>query len=328
MTQTTSEAVPGTTGTGSGIGWWGRRPWLGVFVGGLGLWVATVVVTFATGNVNLVPTIILLGSFVVPVAFVSYAFGRADQVVTAQRVITAFVTGGVLGVLGASLLEAEFLASPAAGTYLYVGLIEEAVKLAALWLLARRLGRYTMRDGIVLGAAVGFGFAAFESAGYAFTALFTSGGLSLANVVETELLRGILTPVGHGLWTAILGGALFGTAAQGGRLRLTWGLVGWYLLVAGLHGLWDAAQPVAVWLTLWLTATGMQWQLLGVGQLSGVTQTQVHLFTALYWGLLVLVAAVGLLVLRGRWHKATTQDRPHTAAPLPVVTTGGGQENP
>jgi hypothetical protein len=41
----------------------------------------------------------------------------------------------VLGVLGSLLLEAEFLKSPSAGIYLYVGLIEEAVKLAALWLL-------------------------------------------------------------------------------------------------------------------------------------------------------------------------------------------------
>ena len=100
-----------------------------------------------------------------------------------------------------------------------------------MWLLARRLPRYTMRDGIVLGATVGFGFAAFESAGYAFNALFTNNGLSLINVVETEVLRGILTPVGHGLWTAILGGALFGVAARRGRLRLT-GLVA-RLLPAG-----------------------------------------------------------------------------------------------
>jgi hypothetical protein len=68
-----------------------------------------VVVTFVTQNLNLVPTIILLGSFLVPVTFVAYAFGRAGQVVTAQRILTAFVYGGVLGVLGASLLEAEFL---------------------------------------------------------------------------------------------------------------------------------------------------------------------------------------------------------------------------
>ncbi|HZA84052.1 MAG TPA: PrsW family glutamic-type intramembrane protease, partial [Actinomycetes bacterium] len=195
------EAVPVIARTGTGAhGWWSRRPWLHIFLGGLGLWLATVAVTFATHNANLVPTIILLGSFLVPVAFVTYAFGHADEVVTAQRIFTAFVSGGVLGVLGASVLEAAFLRQPSGPAYVGVGLIEEAVKGAALWLLARRLPRYTMRDGIVLGAAVGFGFAAFESAGYAFNALFTAGGPSLLNLVETEVLRGILTPVGHGLW--------------------------------------------------------------------------------------------------------------------------------
>src|SRR6266508_6559250 len=136
----------------------GRRTWVRILLGGLALWVATVIVTFATQNPNLIPTIILLGSFLVPATFVAYSFQRADEVVTVQRIFTAFVAGGVLGTLGASLLEGECLKSPSAGTYIYCGLIEEAVKLAALWLLARRLARYTVRDGIVLGAAVGFGF--------------------------------------------------------------------------------------------------------------------------------------------------------------------------
>jgi RsiW-degrading membrane proteinase PrsW (M82 family) len=323
MTQTTPQAVPGTARTET-HGWWSRRPWLHMFLGGLGLWMATVLVTFATRNVNLVPTIILLGSFLVPVTFVTYAFGRAGEIITAQRILTAFVYGGVLGVLGASLLEAEFLKSPSAGTYLYVGLIEEAVKLAALWLLARRLPRYTMRDGIVLGATVGFGFAAFESAGYAFNALFTSNGLSLINVVETEVLRGILAPAGHGLWTAILGGTLFAAAARRGRLRLTGSVLGFYLLVAALHALWDATQGVAVWLTLLLTGTQVQWQLIRLGQVPDVTQAQVHLFTILNWGLLILDAVLGLLILRGRWRKATTPERPGTPIALPLVAGGRG----
>ena len=79
---------------------------------------------------------------------------------------------------------------PSGLAYVGVGLIEEAVKLAALWLLAWRLPRYSMRDGMVLGATVGFGFAALESSGYAFNALFTMEGLSLQNLVETEVLRG------------------------------------------------------------------------------------------------------------------------------------------
>jgi protease PrsW len=326
MTQTTAGEVPYTATTRTETrGWWSRRPWLRMFLGGLGLWVATVVVTFATHNANLVPTIILLGSFLVPVAFVTYAFGHADQVVTPQRVFTAFVYGGVLGVLGASVLEAAFLRQPSGPAYLGVGLIEEAVKLAALWLLARRLPRYTMRDGIVLGAAVGFGFAAFESAGYAFNALFTAGGPSLLNLVETEVLRGILAPVGHGLWTAILGGTLFGVAARRGRLRLSLGVLGSYVLVALLHGLWDASRGIAVWLTLLLTGSQAQWLLIRLGRAPEVTPAQVHLFTALTWGLLALDVLFGLLVLRHRWHRATTPDRPQAPVPLPLFSVGRGE---
>jgi protease PrsW len=324
MTQTMTEAVPAAATAGTG-GWWSRRPWLHIFLGGLGLWVATVAVTFATSNVNLVPTIILLGSFLVPVAFVTYAFGHADEVVTAQRIFTAFVYGGVLGVLGASVLEDAFLRQPSGPAYVWVGLIEEAVKLAALWLLARRLPRYTMRDGIVLGAAVGFGFAAFESAGYAFNALFTAGGPSLLNLVETEVLRGILAPVGHGLWTAILGGTLFGVAARRGRLRLSRAVLGSYVLVALLHALWDASRGIAVWLTLVLTGTPVQWLLIRLGHAPAVTQDQVHLFTIISWGLLALDALLGLLILRRRWRRATTPNQPRLPAPLPLVAAGGAQ---
>ncbi len=287
-----------------------RRPptgpsWVRIFVVGLVLWLATVVVTFATKNSNLIPTIILLGSFLTPITFVTYAFGRADEVITTQRIFGAFVYGGLLGVLGASVVESALLRQPSVLTYVGVGLIEEGVKLAVLWLLARRLPRYSMRDGMVLGAAVGFGFAAFESAGYAFNALFTRTGLSLWNLLETEGLRGILTPVGHGLWTAILGGVLFAAAARHGRLRLTGTVLGWYALVALLHALWDASRPIAVWMTLQLTATPLQWSLIEFGHLPAWSQSQVHLFTTLSWALLALNAAVGLLILHRRWRQAT-----------------------
>jgi protease PrsW len=293
----------------------GRRPWVRTLLGGLALWVAAVVVTFATRNPNLVPTIILLGSFLVPVTFVVYAFQRADQIVTGERVFTAFVSGGVLGVLGASLLEAAFLKRPSPLAFVGVGLIEEAVKLAALWLIARRLPRYTVRDGMALGAAVGFGFAALESAGYAFTALFTANGLSLVNVVETEVLRGLLAPVGHGLWTAILGGVLFAAAGRRGRLRPTRALLGWYLAVAALHALWDASRQLAVLITLLLTGARMEWLQTPRGLMPVPTAEQVHLFTTVDWVLLAGDALVGVLLLRWRWRRAT-----HPPTPRPVAT--------
>ena len=319
----TPEARQSTTPTGTRTTR-GGPGWVRMFFSGLGLWVATVVVTFATQNANLIPAIILLGSFLIPVTFVAYAFRRADPVVTAHHIFTAFVYGGLLGVLGASILEAAFLRQPSLPGYAGVGLTEEAVKLAALWLVARHLPRYTVRNGVVLGAAVGFGFAAFESAGYAFNALFTSDGLSLLNLVETEVLRGILAPVGHGLWTAILGGALFAAAQRRGRLRLSGAVLGWYAVVALLHFLWDASGVLATWPTMLLTGTAGQWTQIELGGAPDVTQAQVHLFTILSWALQALVGLVGLLVLLGRWRRAATpaSPEPHRGKVTRVVQPG------
>src|SRR5438045_3173112 len=53
-----------------------RRTWPQVFGVGLLLWLATAVVTLLTGNTNLVPTLVLLGSFLVPATFVVWALER------------------------------------------------------------------------------------------------------------------------------------------------------------------------------------------------------------------------------------------------------------
>lgn len=119
------------------------------------------------------------------------------------------------------------------------------------------------------------------------------------------MLRGILAPLGHGLWTAILGAALFAVAARRGRLRLSGAVLGWYAVVALLHCLWDASRGIALWLTLVLTGTPAQWLLVQLGRAPAMTQTQVHLFTILSGALLAADGLVGLLLLRGRWRRAT-----------------------
>ncbi|GAA2657215.1 PrsW family intramembrane metalloprotease [Nonomuraea recticatena] len=269
------------------------RPWLRIFLIGLGLWVATVVVTTVTANSTLIPTLVLLGSFLVPVTFVVWAHGRdRSPDITVELLFNCFVIGGVLGVLGASALE-TWLLKPSLVIFLGVGLIEEGVKLAALLFVTRHLLRRTARDGLVLGGTVGFGFAAFESAGYAFNALFTEDGLSLRQLVETEVLRGILAPVGHGLWTAIIGGVLF--AAHG---RLTGKVIMAYLGVALLHALWDSMNAIAIGLTLVFTGQSWQFSQLRIGRVPRVTEQQVHLYTVLDWGGLLLISVIGLLWLR------------------------------
>ncbi len=59
--------------------------------------------------------------------------------------------------------------------------------------------------------------------------------LSLTSVVTTELIRGVLAPFGHGMWSAIVGGVVFSVAARRGHVRLAWSVVGAYLLVSVLH---------------------------------------------------------------------------------------------
>jgi len=91
--------------------------------------------------------------------------------------------------------------------------------------------------------------------------------------------------------------------------------------MAMLHALWDASGSVAYWLTLLLTGTPMQWTLVGQGAVPVATQTQVHLYTAVNWALLLLDAVVGVAILVVRWRRATAV-RPH---PVPV---GAGPAEP
>jgi protease PrsW len=53
------------------------------------------------------------------------------------------------------------------------------------------------------------------------------------------------------------------------------------IVLGATVGFGFAAQPIAVWLTLLMTATPVRWQLIRLGQVPAVTQTQVHLFTFL-----------------------------------------------
>ncbi|MGW0963876.1 PrsW family intramembrane metalloprotease [Streptomyces gelaticus] len=274
-------------------GLWKRCLW-----GGTALWLLTAVVTYATRNTNLLPTLILLGSFLVPAVFALWAYERHGRDLGANLILGCFLTGGILGVLGASVME-SYLLHPSVWIFLGVGLIEEAVKLLALmFVLRRHPGVHGVRAGLVLGAAVGFGFAAFESAGYAFNAAVTMKGIDLRALLETEVLRGVLAPFGHGLWTAIAGGVLLSFRKPNGRFRFTAPVIGTYLGVAVLHALWDSMHGIAIWLVARITDTGLSRALFAQGYLLTPTDEQQHLFTLFSVGGIVAITLVALAWLR------------------------------
>ncbi|WP_242427522.1 PrsW family intramembrane metalloprotease [Streptomyces sp. Root431] len=272
--------------------------WKRCLGGGLALWILTAVVTYATENTTLLPTLILLGSFLVPAVFVLWAYERHGRDFGVPVILGCFLTGGILGVLGASVME-YYLLHPSLWMFLGVGLIEEAVKLAALMFVVRRYPQLRgIRAGLVLGGSVGFGFAAFESAGYAFNAAVTMDGIDLRSLLETEILRGVLAPFGHGLWTAIAGAVLLAYRRPDGRFRFAGPVIGTYLGVAVLHALWDSMHGIALWLVLRVTTTDLDRSLFAQGYLPQPTSQQEHLFTLFSVGGLVLVTLAGLGWLR------------------------------
>ncbi|SDQ05817.1 Membrane proteinase PrsW, cleaves anti-sigma factor RsiW, M82 family [Curtobacterium sp. UNCCL20] len=266
-------------------GWW----WKTLLVGFV-LWVVTIIVTISTLNTNLVPTIILLGSFLVPFTVVLFVIERVTGSVSTMQLIVAFFVGGILGVLGASLLEADLQSG--AAVYVVVGFVEEFVKGVLLVVVGWRVRPKTATQGALLGATVGAGFAAFESAGYAFNAAITSRGIDLPSLLQTEVVRAILSPVGHVLWTAILGAVLFGASHGRARFRWSWATLLAYVVVSVLHGLWDSNSTISTLLAFVVTGTPFSALRNGYvpASLAGVA-------TTLYVIGLLVVSAIGVVVL-------------------------------
>ncbi|MFC4506807.1 MULTISPECIES: PrsW family intramembrane metalloprotease [Streptomyces] len=272
--------------------------WKRCLVGGLGLWALTALVTYVTGNTALLPTPILLGSFLVPVCFVLWAYEWHGRDLGVSTILGCFLTGGTLGALGASVME-SYLLRPSLWMFAGVGLIEEAVKLGALVFVLRRQTRVRgLRAGLVLGGAVGFGFAAPESAGYAFHAAVSTTGVDLGALLETEIPRGVLAPFGHGLWTAVAGGVLLAYRRPNGRFRFATPVVGAYLGVSLLHALWDSTHGIAIRLVTRLSGAGPDRRLFGEGYIPAPTTEQQHLFTLFSVGGMALVALAGVAWVR------------------------------
>ena len=226
-------------------------------------------------NPNALPGLIVVGSFTVPLStLILFLELNAWRNISLYEVIKIFLVGGC-----ASLVTTLFLFSffgvhelDFFGAFM-TGFIEETGKAVIVYYFLKRLGKLSILNGLLVGAAVGAGFAAFESAGYAMNYLFQGGWDVMMNVI---FLRGFLTPGGHVVWAAISGAGLViasktrseistGLLCDGKFLRL-------FVIPVVLHGLWDSP----------LAAIGSELYLIPIG------------LTVLAWIVVLILINMGL----------------------------------
>ncbi|MDB6017503.1 MAG: Membrane protein-like protein [Pedosphaera sp.] len=212
-------------------------------------------------NPNLIPGLILMGAFAAPIATLILFFElNTPKNISMYRLGVLMSLGGIgslfIALIGYDVSHLTWLGASSAG------IVEELAKLATLILIVRGPRyKYTL-NGMLLGAAVGAGFAAFESAGYAFRI-----GLSLGSqiMMDNIVLRGMLAPLMHVAWTAMVGAALWRVKQDKPITMATLGDPRFYrvlLLAMFLHMFWNSPWEalfyvkeivlgLAAWFVIW-----------------------------------------------------------------------------
>jgi len=179
-------------------------------------------------NPLLVPALLFVGNFGIPFClFVLFYEMNVRRDVSIYSAGVMMMTGSMLSLIFSLILFAFWQGQSS----IWAGPIEETAKLFAVLLVSHRMCNGRILTGLLLGAAIGAGFAAFESAGYTFMHLrhlivyFTaadvlsnfdpSAAAHVLQVAEQGIspdfvmqYRALLTvAAGHTQWTAITAGA-------------------------------------------------------------------------------------------------------------------------
>jgi len=220
------------------------QPWVQILVVGIFLFIATEQTLRITGNPNYFPTVLLLGAFVVPVAFVVYFYEHVrHREISMPLLTTCFIVGGVLGLIAAGVLEYGTLSGLSILGLFGVGLIEESVKL--IFPIIMYVGwRYRHEaDGLLFGIAAGMGFAALETMGYGLVTFIQSRG-DIGILQQVLLVRGFLSPAGHAAWTGFVCAVLWREREKTGHATINWAVVGAFILAIVLHALWNIVNSI------------------------------------------------------------------------------------
>jgi RsiW-degrading membrane proteinase PrsW (M82 family) len=253
-----------------------------------------------TGNTPMIPALLIMGAFAVPLSTLVLIFEmNTPRNVSVVLVGKLFVMGGLAALCAVSF---EYMTAIAGKV---PGIVEETAKFAMV-LLVVRSARYKYElNGILFGAAVGAGFASFETSFYGLIKAFLptviqglqAGGqegtvISAAvQAMETNLVvRGVLAPFGHVVWTAIAAGAFWRVkGAQPASLGMLADprFFKAFLIPVAMHTLWDLSILIPtlsfiVNVCLWIITGSISWYVLfglvqqGLRQVKNEQQTQLQ----------------------------------------------------
>lgn len=222
-----------------GKGW--HRPWLysRIFLV-LAITFAFLFVCFQLfGNDLAIVGLAFIGSMVMPFSLlVLFWETNIPRNISIFELVKMFFVGGVAS-LAMALLLFELIPVQELNVVgaILVGIIEEVGKLLPVaYFIYKSKSKYIL-NGILIGAAIGAGFAVFESAGYA---LFRTE--SVNDIVNNILLRGILAAGGHIVWAAMSGAAIMlakGDGEFGMRIFKSGKFWKLFPVPIVLHALWD-----------------------------------------------------------------------------------------
>lgn len=216
-----------------------NRAWLWVLAVGIVLFSIADTIVQNSSSSGLVPLVIILGALVVPVTFVTYFYEHIrDRDISRLFLGICFVVGGGIGVGAAAFVEYSILKTMDPGSLVLVGLIEESAKMI-MPLAAFIIWRFRHEaDGLILGVAVGMGFAAFETMAYGFSTLVQNNN-SISELNQVLLIRGLLSPAGHAAWTGIICSTLWRERELARQWVINWKVIGVFALAVALHATWD-----------------------------------------------------------------------------------------
>lgn len=190
-------------------------------------------------NILAYPGIVFIGALMIPFSLLVFFWEvNAPRNINIFDVVKIFFLGGISSLLMTMILDTVVsIRDVDYNGAVIIGITEEMAKFIVVAYFLRGSERKYILNGLLLGAAIGSGFAVFETAGYIFA--YGSEIRAMMSIIYT---RGILAFGGHIVWAAISGAALV-MVKEDNRLKIKYILnikfLKYFVTAIGLHAIWD-----------------------------------------------------------------------------------------